>query len=199
MSIITWFKRKLTGRHAAMTREQAERIKRLPKEQARRELGTFLFEVGVGHATEFVKDELRRSDSPFKGVPAEAVFHEMLALTFWIMDRDVAGGEKTLAAELHDHYIRLYRTPADSPEERIRALSEKYKKYEREWDDVTGHQDEFGLCVAQNIFGTEASQRTRERTFWIIRYAHDITDDCSPLKKMFRSKFRLEPSSSGGR
>jgi len=199
MRIITWFKRKLTGRHEAMTREQAERIKRLPKEQARRELGVFLFDSGVRHATEFVKDELRRSDSPFKGVPPEAVFHEMLALTFWIMDKDVAGGEKTLAAELHDHYIRSYRTLAGSPEERTRALNEKYQKYEREWDDVTGHQDEFGLCVAQNIFGTEASQRTRERTFWIIRYAHDIADDCSPLKKTFRSKFKPAPSASGGK
>jgi len=197
MRIITWFKRKLTGRHDAMTSEHADRIKRLPKEQARRELGTFLFEIGVQQATEFVKDELRRSDSPFKGVPPEVVFHEMLALAFWVMDKNVAGGEKTLAAELHDHYIRSYRTPAGSPEERTRALGEKYKRYEREWDDVTGHQDEFGLCVAQNIFGDDASQRTRERTFWIIQYAHAVADECSPLKKMFRSKFKPEPSTSG--
>lgn len=199
MRVITWFKRKLTGRHDAMTREQAEQIKRLPKEQARRELGEFLFELGVKHATEFVKDELRRRDSPFKGVPPEAVFHEMLALTFWIMDKDIAGGEKTLAAELHDHYIRSYRTPKGSPEERTKALSEKYLQYEKEWDDVTGHQDEFGLCVVQNMFGPEASQRTRERTFWIISYAHDLADDCLPIKKMFRSKFKPEPSAPRGK
>lgn len=199
MKIITWLKRKLTGRHEALSREQTERIKRLPKEQARRELGGVLFELGVRHATEFVKDDLRRSDPPFKGVPAETVFHEILALTFWIMDKEVAGGDKALAAELHDHYFRSYHSLAGSPEERSRALGEKYKKYEREWDDVTGHQDEFGLCVAQNIFGPEVSQRTRERTFWIIRYAHDIADDCLPLKKMFRAKFKPELSASGGR
>lgn len=199
MRIITWIKRKLTGRHDAMTSEHADRIKRLPKEQARKELGSFLFELGVQHATEFVKDELRRKDSPFKGVPAEAVFHEMLALTFWIMDKDIAGGEKTLAAELHDLYIRTYKKPEGSPEDRIRALGDKYRRYELEWDDVTGHQDEFGLCVAQNIFGDYASQRTRERTFWIIQYAHAIADDCSPLKKMFRSKFKPEQSTSGNK
>jgi hypothetical protein len=199
MKITTWLKRKLTGRHEALNREQTERIKRLPKDQARRELGGVLFELGVKHATEFVKDELQRSDPPFKGVPPETVFHEILALTFWIMDKEIAGGKKTLAAELHDHYLRSFRNVAGSSEERIEALGKKYKHYEREWDDVTGHQDEFGLCVAQNICGTEVSERTRERTFWIIRYAHDITNDLSPIKRMFREKFHPESPASAGR
>jgi hypothetical protein len=197
MKFTTWFMRKLTGRHEALSREQTERIKRLPKEQARRELATALFELAVRHATEFVKDDLQRSDPPFKGVPPETVFHEILALTFWIMDKEIAGGNKTLAAELHDQYFRSYRNVAGSPEERGKALDEKYKRYEFEWDDVTGHQDEFGLCVAQNIFGNETSERSRERTFWIIRYAHDVTNDCSPLKKLFKAKFKPEPAASG--
>ena len=199
MKIISWFKRKLTGRHDAMTREQAERIKRLSKDQARRELGAFLFELAVRHATEFVKDDLQRLDPPFKGVPPEAVFHEMLAVTFWIMDKEIAGGSKALAVELHDHYVRAYRNVVGSPDERGRVLGEKYKQYEREWDDVMGHQDEFGLCVAQNLFGAEPSMRTRERSFWVIRYAHEIVDDLSPLKKTFRSKFKPEPASDAGR
>ena len=116
MSIITWFKRKLTGRHEALNREQAERIKRLPKDQARRELGGVLFDLGVKHATEFVKDELQRSDPPFKGVPPETVFHEILALTFWIMDKEIAGGKKTLAVVLHEHYLRSFRSVAGSSE-----------------------------------------------------------------------------------
>jgi hypothetical protein len=199
MKITTWFMRKLTGRHEALSREQTERIKRLPKDQARRDLGAALFELAVRHATEFVKDDLQRSDPPFKGVPPETVFHEMLALTFWIMDKEIAGGNKALAAELHDHYFRSYRNVAGSPEDRGKALDEKYKRYEYEWDDITGHQDEFGLCVAQNIFGAENSERTRERTFWIIRYVHDIADDLLPLKKLFKAKFKPEPAASGGR
>jgi hypothetical protein len=199
MKIITWFKRKVTGRHDAMTREQAERIKRMPKDQARRELGTFLFELAVRHATEFVKDDLQRMDPPFKGVPPEAVFHEMLAVTFWIMDNEVGGGKKMLAAELHDHYIRSYRNVAVSPEALNKELGEKYRRYASEWDDVMGHQDEFGLCVAQNLFGTEPSIRTRERTFWVIRYAHDVSDDCVPLKKMFRAKFKQDTPESAGK
>jgi len=198
MSIITWFQRKITGRHHAMSREQAERIKRLPKDQARRELGAFLFELAVRHATEFVKDDLQRSDPPFKGVPPEAVYHEMLAVTFWIMDKEIAGGKKRLLPELHDHYIRSYRNVAGSPEALNKALSEKYKHYEYEWDDVKGHQDEFGLYVAQNLFGTEPSMRSRERTFWVIRYAHDVTEDCVPLKKMFRAKFKEDTPAAPG-
>lgn len=198
MNMITWLKRKLTGRHELLNGEQTERIKRLPKDQARRELGAALFELAVRHATEFVKDDLQRADAPFKGVPPEAVFHEILALTFWIMDREIAGGNKTLTAELQDHYFRSFRNVAGSSEERGRSLAEKYKRYEYEWDDVTGHQDEFGLCVAQNIFGPEPSQRTRERSFWIIRYVHDLADDVSLLKKLFKAKFKAEPAASGG-
>jgi hypothetical protein len=126
MKITTWFIRKFTGRHDAMSREQAERIKLLPKDQARRELGAFLFELAVRHATEFVKDDLQRTDPPFKGVPPEAVFHEILAVTFWIMDNEIAGGSKALIAELHDHYVRTYRNVVGSSEERGRALGEKY-------------------------------------------------------------------------
>jgi hypothetical protein len=199
MKITAWFMRKLTGRHEALSREQTERIKLLPKDQARRELGAALFELAVRHATEFVKDDLQRSDAPFKGVPPEVVFHEIVALTFWVMDKEIAGGNKTLASELHDHYFRSFRNVACAREDRTRALSEKYKRYEQEWDDVTGHQDEFGLCVAQNIFGTENSERTRERTFWIIRYVHDIADDLSPLKMLFKSKFKTEQTASSGR
>lgn len=199
MSIVTWFKRKLTGRHEVLTREQTERIKRLPKDQARRELGSALFELGVRHATEFVKEELRSSEPPFKDVPPETVFHEILAMTFWIMDREIAGGNKMLTVELHDHYVRSFRSIAGTPEERGSALGAKYKQYEREWDDVTEHQDEFGLCVVHNICGPEVSARTRERTFWVIRYAHEIIDDFSLLKKTFRTKFREDtPAAPGG-
>ncbi|MHB8843759.1 MAG: hypothetical protein ACYC7L_03345 [Nitrospirota bacterium] len=192
MSILTWFTRKLTGRHEVLNREQTERIKRLPAGQARRELGVVLFELAVRHATEFVKEELRSSEPPFKDVPPETVFHEILAMTFWIMDREIAGGNKALIAELQDHYFRSFRNIAGTPEERGAELGAKYKQYEREWDDVTEHQDEFGLCVVHNICGTAASDRTRERTFWIIRYAHEIIDDFSLLKKTFRSKFKQE-------
>jgi hypothetical protein len=62
-----------------------------------------------------------------------------------------------------------------------------------------GHQDEFGLCVAQNLFGAEPSMRARERSFWIIRYAHEVADDCVPFKKLFKSKFKPEPVASSGR
>jgi hypothetical protein len=199
MNIITWIKRKMTGRHEALTREQTERIKRLPKDQARRELGAVLFELGARHATEFVKDGLRSSEPPFKDVPPQTVFHEILAMTFWIMDKEIAGGSKALTAELHDHYFRSFQGIAGTPEERSSALSAKYKQYEREWDDITEHQDEFGLCVVQNICGPADSNRARERTFWVIRYAHEIVDDLSPLKKTFRSKFKSEPASEAGR
>lgn len=193
MHIVTYLKRKITGRHQSMTGAQAERIARLQKEQARRELGAFLFEVAVHHATEFVKDDLMRSEAAFRGIPAETVFHEMLAVAFWVMDNEVAGGGKTLVPELHELYFRTYRNIPGSPDERSRTLGERYKQYANEWDDHTGHQDEFGLCVAQNLFGKEPSELTRSRCFWVIRYAHDVVNDIAPVKKTFRRKFSPDP------
>lgn len=189
MNITIWLKRKLTGRHQAMGRAQAERLISLRKEQARKELGAFLFELAVHHVTEFVKDDLRRSERAFRGVPAEKVFHEMLAVAFWVMDNEMAGGKSALLPELHEGYFRTYRNAAGSPEERGRALAEKYGRYAEEWDDHTGHQDEFGLCVAQNLFGEEPSVLTRSRCFWIIRFAHDVADDIAPVRAAFRRKF----------
>jgi hypothetical protein len=186
MKIAKWFKRKITGRHEALSRERAERLRHMPKDQARRELGSILYELCVKHASEFVKDELQRGDSPFKGASSAALFHEMLAVTFWIVDREIGRGKKDLAADLHEHYFRSFSAHGTSPEERNRALLEKYQQYEFEWDDVSGHQDEFGLLVAQNIFGPETSDRTRERTFWIINYTHDVMDDITLLKKECR-------------
>ena len=198
MSIITWITRKITGRHEVLTKAQTERIKRLPKDQARKELGAALFELGVRHATEFVKDELSCSDPPFKGVPPETVFHEILAMTFWIMDKEIAGGSKALIQELHEHCFRSLRNIPGTPEERRAALGEKYKQYEREWDDITGHQDEFGMLVVQNICGPAVIDRMRERTFWVIRYAHEVSDDCALLKKTFRAKFRPDTQTTVG-
>lgn len=197
MGVATWLKRKVTGRHQSLSKARAERITRLPKDQARRELGTLLFEIGVKHAAEFVQDDLRRTEACFRGVPPTEVFHEILAVTFWIMDNEMAGGQKTLVKELHEHYFRSYGLPGIPTEERARALEEKYRIYAGEWDDVSGHQDEFGLCVSQNIFGAGSSDRTRERTFWIILYAHAVADDIAPLKKQYRSKFRPDAPATG--
>jgi hypothetical protein len=194
MDIVSMIK-KVLGIRQILSPEQALRIKRLPKDEALKELGVILYEECVRQATTFVQGELRRGDTPFKGMSAATFFHEMLAVTFWVMDQEIAGGKQHLLNELHDHYFRSFSAsgPGTSPDERHNELMKKYEKYDDAWNEITGHFDEFGLQVVQNMFGKAEDMKTRERTFWIIRYADDIVKACKPLKKIFRSKFNPKP------
>jgi len=192
MDIVTMIKNVL-GIRQILPHEQALRIKRLPKDQALKELGAVLYDECVKQATTFVQGELRRGDTPFKGMSAATFFHEMLAVTFWIMDKETAGGKQLLLKEFHDIYFRSFSAPGTSSDERHNELLKKYEKYDDAWNEITGHFDEFGLQVVHNMFGKGEDMKTRERTFWIIRYADDIVKVCKPLKKMFRSKFDPKP------
>jgi len=198
MDIVTMIKNVL-GMRQILPQEQALRIKGLPKDQALKELGAVLYDECVKQATTFVQGELRRGDTPFKGISAAIFFHEMLAVTFWIMDQETAGGKQLLLKEFHDNYFRSFSMPETSSDERHSELVKKYEKYDDAWNEITGHFDEFGLQVVHNMFGKEEDMKTRERTFWVIRYADDIVKTCKPLKKMFGSKFNPRPSTSGSK
>ena len=195
MDIVTMIK-KVVGIRQILPHEQALRIKRLSKDQALKELGAVLYGESVRLATTFVHGELNRGDTPFKGMSAATFFHEMLAVTFWIMDQETAGGKHHLLKELHENYFRSFSTPDISSDDRNKELMKKYEKYDDAWNEITGHFDEFGLQVVHNMFGKGEDMKTRERTFWVIRYADDIVKVCKPLKKMFKSKFNPKPVAS---
>jgi len=187
------------GIRQVISHDHALRIKRLQKDQAAKELGPVLYEECVRQATTFVQGELSRGDTPFKGISVATFFHEMLAVAFWIMDKEVAGGKHLLLKESHEVYFRSFNDPGTSSEERHAELVKKYEKYDDAWNEVTGHFDEFGLQVVHNMYGKAEDIKTRERTFWIIRYAHDIVKVCKPLRKMFRSTFKPQPSAAGNK
>jgi len=191
MDIVTMIK-KILGIRQVLPHEHALRIKRLPKDQAAKELATVLYDECVRQTTKFVQGELGRGDTPFKGLSAATFFHEMLAVAFWIMDKEAAGGQHLLLKELHEGYFRSFNDPGTSSEVRHNELMKKYEKYDDAWNEETGHFDEFGLQVVRNMYGKDEDMKTRERTFWIIRYAHDIVKVCKPIKKTFRSKFKPE-------
>jgi hypothetical protein len=184
MNIIEKIK-EVFGRGPIVTREQAARLARLPQDQARKEFCAILYDHCVSRAAAFVTGELKRGDSPYAGMPPSPFFHEILAVTFWLVDKEVAGGKKNLLDELHDHYFRTF-TGGESREERHTSLVKKYERYDDTWNEITGHLDEFGLCVVQNVFGSGESPRTRERTFWIIQYADNAVHSFSPLRKVWK-------------
>lgn len=184
MNVIEKIK-KAFGRAPILTRDQVMRLRRMTKDQARRELGAVLYEQCVNRAMNFVNGELKRGDSPYRGASASVFFHEIVAVSFWIVDKEITGGKQGLLQELHNNYFRSFSS-SDRPEERHNFLMEKYEHYEDTWNEITGHLDEFGLCVVQNIFGKEESSRARERTFWIIQYADEIVNAFSVLRKPWK-------------
>ena len=186
MDIVTMIKNVL-GIRQVLPHEKVLELKRLPKEQALRELGAVLYDECVQQATVFVNGELRRGDTPFKGMSAATFFHEMLAVAFWVTDQEAAGGKKLLLKEFHDNYFRSFSTPGASSDERHNELMKKYEKYDDAWNEVTGHFDEFGLQVVHNMYGKVEDLKTRERTFWVIRFADDIVKACKPLRKSWKA------------
>jgi len=181
---LTTIIRRLMGRPEFIGRDQQQRLKRLPLDQRNKEFCAILYRHCEKRATDFVKEELQRGESPYQGISAALFFHEMLAVTLWIMDKKLTNGKLQLMDELHDHYFRAYTALDCTVDERHAALLKKYKGYDDTWNEITGHLDEFGLKVVQNLYGKEENVRTRERTFWIIHYADDTAKAFFPYKKV---------------
>jgi hypothetical protein len=177
--------RNIFSKPGIIERRQLDRMRSLPQDQARAEAGRILYEHCLQRTSSFAQQELKRGDSPYGGVQPAIFFHEMLAVTFWLLDQNAGGGNGELLKELHNNYFRSYSS-ADSEEERRECLARKYAGYEDTWNEITGHLDEFGLLVVQNIFGKEENSRTRERTFWIIQYADEAVKAFSPLQKVLK-------------
>lgn len=162
------------------------RLKALPKDRQQKETAEYLYELCVRHAGIFVQEETRKQESPFAGVSNAALFHEILSMTFWLMDKKLFKGRKPLLPAMHDIYFRSFHS-SDTADARTAALDKRYRVYAHEWDVISGHQDEFGLAVAQAIFGTEENIRTRERVFWIVWYADDLTKLFGRMKKIWQA------------
>lgn len=169
-----------------VSEEQLRRIARLPREQARRELIDLLYDHCALRAGKFVKGELQRPESPYRGMTPAVLYDEILAVTFWIMDREAAGGKQELLKELHSHYLATL-TSSSERREKQEALNRKSHQYEDTWNEITGHLDEFGLQVVQNMFGKEENIMTRQRSFWIIQFADECATDFSKIKKTWKS------------
>lgn len=151
------------------------RLGKMPKEEACKVFLDTLYEQAVKRAGDFVNGELKRPDSPYRGISPSVFFEEVVAVTFWLIGKEVAdGNNRDVLDELHARYFRSRPGQGASPGQGQNALMERYRQYDDTWNDVTGHFDEFGLCVVMNIFGKEESPRTRERTFWIIQYADEM-------------------------
>lgn len=156
------------------------------RDRQRRETAAYLYNLCFHRTGAFIQEETRKRESPFSGASNAVLFHEILPMTFWLMDKKLFSGKKTLLPAVHEIYFHNFHS-SEPAETRTEELQKRYRVYGKEWDEISGHQDEFGLAVAQAIFGAEENIRTRERVFWIIWYADDLTKLFGRMKKIWKA------------
>lgn len=161
-------------------------IRKLPQDRAEKELGRLLFDTCVDHALSFVKEEHSKTDSLFSELHKHKLFHEMVAINFWVVDKKFSRTQKALIDEIHNFYSLAYSESAESfagPE----SLRDRYKIYHDSWNDVTGFQDQFGLRATEFIFGNANGVPVEQTSFWIISHAHKAMKAFSDIKKNCRN------------
>lgn len=169
-------------------REQVSRLNSLSAADAERELGLVLYNICVESASSFVNQELNRGDSPFRGLQKHKFFHEIALLTFWLAEKAVIGSRKNITEEILQNYLKsvnFHFLHNDGQE----AFHSRYKSYYSTWDDITGHQDLFGIKAAGYIFEEVNEKNSRpDITFWLILYSDET------LKKLMSFRGLLKKS-----
>lgn len=161
-------------------------IQKLPPDRAEKELGRLLFDTCVGHALSFVKEEHSKTESLFIELQKHKLFHEMVAINFWIVDKKFSKTKKALIDELHNLYSLSYSKSAESIDGPA-SLKDRYKTYHDSWNDITGYQDQFGFRATEFIFGNANAVPVEQTSFWIISHAHEALKTFSDIKRSCRN------------
>ena len=167
------FIRKFFNNGGIIQKKKHLTLKDLSGEHLNQKLGSLFHDMCVKRAAGFVKDELNKNDSPFKGVPKSKLFQEIMILNYWILDNAVSKNKKAAVFdEVYSKYFELFNVTFKREEE-LASLLERHRAYYDSWNEITGHQDKFGLKAAEFIFDKNGDiPRIAEGSFWIISYTH---------------------------
>ena len=181
--MVTTLIKKIFSTNNSSSTGRLKKIKNLPEEQMRKELGMFFYETCLHHAVGFVTEELSKGDSPFRAISRHTMLNEILIVNFWLVEKVVARKNKALMDELHIAYA-AHRSGADGQAPHL--LEEKYRAYHESWNDFTGHHDQFGMKASQYIFGDNRKIPFAQTGFWLISYTHDTMKIFQGIKKSCR-------------
>lgn len=185
MGLVSIIKRILPGgdaAHKALIRE----LKGLPKDKLPEALSAGLHNLCLKYATEFVHEEINKPDSPFKNSHKSNFFHEMAIVNYWIVDKVLSGKKKTIMERLHNNYFKYFHIK-DAETENNRLLNDRYAIYHQNWDDDIGDHKEFGLKVAENIYGEGKEYPGEIASFWIIFYTDSTIKKFENLRSALKS------------
>lgn len=140
----------------------------------------------IQKATEFVREEFSRPESPFLSLDKYRFFHEITLLTFWAVMK-VVGERPHVIEKIHRNYSASFNLMEAFSENRD-SLFRRYETHSTSWDDVWGHQDMLGLEIARNIFGNSEEFLRPDITFWLISYVDDAIKSFEGIKKRWTEK-----------
>ncbi|MBI5641325.1 MAG: hypothetical protein HZA17_12965 [Nitrospirae bacterium] len=175
------------SKERALQKALIKKMKGLPEEEMDIELGLFLHDQCVRHASEFVKAELVRGDSPFRGLEEYRFFHEVMFLNLWIVDKVVSQKKKGLIEQVRRNYLKAFHYSGERENELLDTLAERYRTYYDFWNEHTGHHDIFGERFTEIIFGKDSKVPVAETSFWIISYTDSTIKAFTDIKKICRS------------
>ncbi len=162
-------------------------LKEMQQDQVQKNLAFILYDECLRAAAKFVKGEIKREDSPFKGMTEYNLFHEVMIINFWIIDKVFSGKKRELLMNQIFHSYNNSYFPSYGRAQAIdfNSLSAIFKQYHSSWDELSGHQDMFAMKVGERICQSEHMEGPSQALcFWIISYTDDTLKTFEKIKEV---------------
>lgn len=157
-------------------KKRLRELKKMEPGHVQKQLAFILYDECLRSAAKFVHVEIKREDSPFKGLTEYSLFHEIMIINFWIVDKVFSGKKRDLLMnEIYNAYNNSY-FPSYGHAQAVdfNSLSAIFKKYYSAWDELSGHQDNFGVKAGERICeSNNIKAPSYQISFWMISYADD--------------------------
>lgn len=161
-------------------------LKNVQHDQLHKDLAFILYDECLRSAAKFVHVETKTEHSPFQGLTESNFFQEVMIINFWIIDKVFSGNKRELLMnEIYNAYNNSY-FPSYGHAKAIdfNSLSVIFKKYYSAWDDLSGHQDQFGIKAGERICESDNIKvPSAQISFWIISYADDTMKTFDKIKR----------------
>lgn len=166
-----WVRRVFAGR-PRLERDLFQELACLPHGERLPRLAEFLHDRCVESAGRFVTEEHNRAYSPFRSVSQSRLFQELLIVNFWILETAFAARGADLMSLVFNRYGCTYVWVRDASRERmLESMQERFRVYTASWNEITGHQDQFGECATDFVFGGRPETEGAQAAFWLISHA----------------------------
>lgn len=162
-------------------RETLAGLRDVPAGRAGEELLLAVHDLCVTYASDFVRQERTRRDSPFVRADSGQFFHEILILNYWLAGTVLRGETPVSRKALSGAYLRSSHCRSSETDE---TLVERYKAYSESWDELSGTQDRFAVQAAMRIFRSDQQYAENQVSFWLISHTFETLKRFENVKRL---------------